>query len=124
MNATTTNLTRIYFIEMMGVPGSFDASVYDHFVDRENEGQWFVKRYRHLPGCVIETCNVCLGETLPLPLEVDGLVLVGSYNSVHDYTEWQQQMRAWLPVMRQNRIPILGVCGSHCKPPQISYTYS
>lgn len=98
---------------MMGVPGSFDASVYDHFEDRENEGQWFVKRYSHLAGYTTKTCNVCLGETLPMPSDVDGLVLAGSYNSVHDNTEWQQQVRAWLAVMRQNRIPILGVCGSH-----------
>ncbi len=98
---------------MMGVAGSFDASVYDYFEDRENEGQWFVKRYSHLPGYAITTCNVCLGEALPRASQVDGLVLAGSYNSVHDHTEWQQKIRDWLPVMRRNKIPILGVCGSH-----------
>ncbi len=113
INASTTKSTRIYFIEMMGVPGSFDASVYDHFEDRENEGQWFRKRYCHLDGYTINTCNVCLGEALPTPTQIDGLVLAGSYNSVHDYTEWQQKMRAWLPVMQQYAIPMLGVCGSH-----------
>ena len=30
---------------MMGVPGSYDASVYDHFEDTDKEGLWFVKRY-------------------------------------------------------------------------------
>ena len=98
---------------MMGVPGSFDASVYAHFEDKENEGLWFVKRYGHMPGISIRTCNVCLGESLPLAAEVDGLVLAGSYNSVHDNTRWQQQVRAWLPQMREQKIPILGICGSH-----------
>ena len=98
---------------MMGVPGSFDASVYDHFEDKENEGLWFVKRYRHVSGISIQTRNVCLGESLPLAEDVDGLVLAGSYNSVHDDTSWQQQIRAWLPVMREQKIPILGICGSH-----------
>ena len=105
--------SRIVFIEMMGVPGSYDASVYDHFEDKDREGLWFVKRYSHVPGISIRACNVCLGETLPGPDEVDGLVLAGSYNSVHDHTDWQQVVRAWLPVMRSHKIPILGICGSH-----------
>jgi GMP synthase (glutamine-hydrolysing) len=104
---------RIFFIEMMGVPGSYDASVYDRFEDRDDEGQWFVKRYSHLPGIVISTCNVCRGEALPQPAEVDGLVLAGSYNSVHDHTDWQQAVRDWLPRMRKHKMPILGICGSH-----------
>lgn len=104
---------RILFIEMMGVPGSYDASVYDHFEDRDQEGLWFVKRYGHIAGITIETRNVCTGQRLPRPSEVDGLVLAGSYNSVHDDTDWQRRVRAWLPEMRAHRIPVLGVCGSH-----------
>ncbi len=104
---------RIVFIEMMGVPGSYDARVYEHFEDKDQEGLWFVKRYGHVPGIRIDTCNVCLGEALPEAASVDGLVLAGSYNSVHDHTDWQRAVRAWLPVMRRQRIPILGICGSH-----------
>ena len=33
----STRAARIFFIEMMGVPGSFDASVYDHFEDKDQE---------------------------------------------------------------------------------------
>ena len=113
MNSVTTNPARIFFIEMMGVPGSFDASVYDHFEDRENEGLWFVKRYGHIPGISIQTRNVCLGESLPSANEVDGLVLAGSYNSVHDNTRWQIEVRPWLAYMREHKLPILGICGSH-----------
>ena len=105
--------TRIVFIEMMGVPGSYDASVYDHFEDRDQEGRWFVKRYGYIEGISIATSNVCIGEPLPRPAAVDGLVLAGSYNSVHDDTEWQRRVRSWLPEMRAQRIPILGICGSH-----------
>ena len=104
---------RIYFIEMMGKPGSFDASVYDHFEDRENEGLWFVKRYGHIPNLTIKTRNICLDEPLPLVAELDAVVLAGSYNSIHDKTTWQKQVRAWLPEIRRHKKPILGVCGSH-----------
>jgi GMP synthase-like glutamine amidotransferase len=113
MNSVPGMLKRIVFIEMMGVPGSYDSSVYDHFEDKDNEGLWFVKRYQNLPGISIGTCNVCIGESLPRATEVDGLVLAGSYNSVHDHTAWQQKIRAWLPVIRESKIPILAICGAH-----------
>lgn len=98
---------------MMGVPGSFDASVYDHFEDKDQEGLWFVRHYGHVPGISITLHNVCLGAALPAADEIDGLVLAGSYNSVHDHTDWQLKVRAWLPEMRRSKIPILAICGSH-----------
>ena len=104
---------QVVFIEMMGVPGSFDASVYDHFEDKDNEGQWFLRRFDHLEQVSLSTCNVCLGEKLPEIGEFDAIVLAGSYNSVHDNTDWQIEMSAWLPRVRENNIPILAVCGSH-----------
>ena len=113
MKLTGNNTKRIFFIEMMGEPGSYDASVYDHFEDTDQEGIWFIKRFGHLNGISISTCNVCLGETLPCADDVDGLVLAGSYNSVHDNTHWQLKMREWIPQMRQQQIPILAICGSH-----------
>jgi GMP synthase (glutamine-hydrolysing) len=109
----TTRPARIFFIEMMGVPGSFDASVYNHLDDKEDEGAWFVKRFGHLEAVSIATCNVCIGESLPESAAVDGLVLAGTYNSVHDHTDWQQRVRAWLPGMRAQKIPVLGICGAH-----------
>jgi GMP synthase (glutamine-hydrolysing) len=104
---------RVFFIEMMGVPGSFDASVYDHLPEREDEGRWFVNRFRHVEGVTVSTRNVCIGEPLPTLAEVDALVLAGSYNSVHDDTDWQRRVREWLPRMRAQAIPILAICGSH-----------
>ena len=113
MKPTKYNPKKIVFIEMMGTPGSYDASVYDHFEDKDKEGVWFVKRFSYIPGISIRTCNVCIDEALPDPEDVDGLVLAGSYNSVHDNTDWQIKMREWIPRMRQQQIPILAICGSH-----------
>ena len=106
-------MKRVVFVEMMGVPGSYDARVYDHFEDKYQEGLWFVKRFGHIPGISIDTCNICIGESLPRSKEVDGIVLAGSYNSVHDRTDWQQALLSWIPEIRRNKIPILAVCGSH-----------
>ena len=104
---------RIFFVEMMGVPGSYDASVYDNLEDGDQEGLWFVKKYGGVPGISIQTRNVCIGEALPRPDEADAVVLAGTYNSVHDHTFWQQEVLAWFPVIRESRVPVLGICGSH-----------
>jgi GMP synthase-like glutamine amidotransferase len=104
---------RIFFVEMMGEPGSFDASVYDHLEAKEDEGLWFRNNFAHVPGISIATRNPCIGEALPTLAEIDGLVLAGSYNSVHDNTDWQRRVRTWLPRMRAQRVPILAICGSH-----------
>ena len=106
-------MKKILFVEMMGEPGSYDASVYDHFEDKDKEGVWFVKRFSDPNHFSLSTCNVCIDEELPHPNTLDGVVLAGSYNSVHDNTFWQQNMRAWLPEVMSHKIPTLGVCGSH-----------
>ena len=106
-------MKRVVFIEMMGVPGSYDASVYDHFDDKDQEGLWFIKRFGHIAGISIDTCNICIGEVLPDVTRIDGVVLAGSYNSVHDFTDWQLALLKWLPDVRLKKIPVLAVCGSH-----------
>ena len=106
-------MKQVLFVEMMGEPGSYDASVYDHFQDTDKEGLWFQKRFGHVSGIQISTCNVCIGETLPEPDRLDGLVLAGSYNSVHDNTGWQAIMRQWLPRALALKVPTLAICGSH-----------
>lgn len=113
MLAPANKTRRIVFVEMMGLPGSYDASVYQHFEDKDQEGLWFVKRFGHISGISIDTCNICIDEPLPGPGDVDGIVLAGSYNSVHDHTDWQGTLLEWLPEVRRNKIPILAVCGSH-----------
>ena len=113
MTTSVTQLKRVVFIEMMGIPGSYDARVYDHFEDKDQEGLWFVKEFGDILGITIDTCNICIGELLPRPTEVDGIVLAGSYNSVHDHTDWQRTLLNWLPGVRQQKVPVLAVCGSH-----------
>jgi len=98
---------------MMGEPGSYDPSVYDGFDLKDQEGQWFVERFSGVVDLDIQTCNVCAGQTLPDPETFDGVVLAGSYHSVHDDRPWQRQVLEWLPEVRKRRLPVLGICGSH-----------
>lgn len=98
---------------MLGAPGSYDASVYDHFDDKDHEGIWFTKRFGSIEGFSLETCDISRGEALPDVARYDGIILGGSHNSVHDNTEWQDRLRNWLPSLFVAKIPVLAICGSH-----------
>lgn len=106
-------MKRICFVEMLGAPGSYDATVYDHFEDKDREGAWFTKRFGDIDGSEIATCNISHGAALPVAADYDGIVLGGTHNSVHDNTEWQERLRAWLPELFAAKIPVLAICGSH-----------
>ena len=69
---------RIFFIEMLGEPGTYDASVYDGFVDKDREGLWLKRRYDYLGDVQFEIRSLPRGDSLPDPSEADGFVLGGS----------------------------------------------
>ena len=104
---------RVFFIQAMGIPGSYDASVYEDFEDKDDESAWFKKNFQYFSGITFDTRNVCINDDLPTCDEADGLVLAGSYNSVHDNTAWQRRLITWISEMRNFHIPILAICGSH-----------
>ena len=110
---TDNHPKRICFVGMLGAKGSYDATVYDGFDDKDDEGGWFTSRFGDIDGFALETCNISEGDPLPAVVNFDGIILGGSHNSVYDNTEWQQRLRAWLPQLRAKNIPTLAICGSH-----------
>jgi len=114
MAETTTNPPkRIVFIGMLGAKGSYDATTYDPVPHKDNEGAWFKARFGSIDGFTLETCNISHGDSLPDLDGIDGVILGGGHNSVHDNTEWQERLRDWLPGLRAKKLPILAICGSH-----------
>lgn len=103
----------ICFVGMLGGRGSYDATVYDDLDHKDDESAWFLARFGDVKNIEISTCNISHGDPLPDLSNLDGVVLGGSHNSVHDNTEWQQRLRAWLPELRARSIPILAICGAH-----------
>ena len=113
MSATKSKPKRISFVGMLGQKGSYDASVYAHFSDKDDEGAWFKARFGKIEGFELETCNISHGDALPDLTNLDGIILGGTHNSVHDNTEWQRRLRDWMPQARGAGLPILAICGSH-----------
>ncbi|MDH3670306.1 MAG: type 1 glutamine amidotransferase [Gammaproteobacteria bacterium] len=104
---------RVFFIEMLGEPGTYDASVYDSLVNKDQEGLWFKRRYDYLGDVQFEIRSLPRGDSLPDPSAADGFILGGSYNSVHDNYPWQRAVLSWLPAVREQCLPLLAICGAH-----------
>jgi GMP synthase-like glutamine amidotransferase len=101
---------------MIGAPGRYDPSVYAGEPGGDDEVHWVRLRLREIgaePRILYQGAKVCDGAALPPPTEVDGVIVGGSYHSVHDGLPWQHATLAWLDRYRTSGRPLLGICGGH-----------
>lgn len=70
-------------------------------------------------GCAIapgevEVAAVHLGEALPAPERIAGVVVTGSVSMVSDREPWSERAAAWLAaVVAEDAVPVLGLCYGH-----------
>ena len=62
---------------------------------------------------VIQTVNVEKGSPLPSPESCSGIVITGSHAMVTDRLPWSVAVEAWLPMVLDAGIPLLGICYGH-----------
>jgi len=100
------------FVSILGEPGTYCASVYDH-VGGDDECRWFIDTFSSLPDVAIRGVRVSHGDPAPDPAGADMFVLGGSYNSVHDDFPWQRAVYRWLDELAAAGKPLLAICGGH-----------
>jgi GMP synthase-like glutamine amidotransferase len=101
---------------MIGAPGRYDPSVYADEPGGDDEVHWVRLRLREIGAesrIDYHGVRACDGATLPPPDEADGVIVGGSYHSVHDALPWQRETMAWLDRYRASGRPLLGICGGH-----------
>jgi GMP synthase-like glutamine amidotransferase len=101
---------------MIGAPGRYDPSVYAGEPGGDDEIHWVRLRLREIgadPRIAYCGVRVCDGAVLPPPDEADGVIVGGSYHSVHEGLSWQCETMAWLGRYRELGRPLLGICGGH-----------
>jgi GMP synthase-like glutamine amidotransferase len=101
---------------MIGAPGRYDPTVYADEPGGDDEVHWVRLRLREIgveAQVAYRGVRVCDGAALPPPEEADGVIVGGSYHSVHDDLPWQRETMAWLDCYRASGRPLLGICGGH-----------
>ena len=73
---------------------------------------WFM---RHLDPSAgpIETVCPYLGERLPRPHNLSGIIITGSHDMVTDKHPWSENTAGWIRRAVDHAIPLLGVCYGH-----------
>ncbi|WP_349361110.1 type 1 glutamine amidotransferase [Stappia sp.] len=101
-------MTRICIIENGLVPERLRAR---HGLYPDMARAWLAP---HLPEAEFTTVSVVSGEPLPAtPSDFDGYLLTGSKYGVYDDLPWMRDLRAFLPVLAEARIPMFGICFGH-----------
>lgn len=77
--------------------------------------QWIARGLgRSLAAGDVEVAAVYLGDALPAPERIAGVVVTGSVSMVSDREDWSERSAAWLAdVVRRDAAPVLGLCYGH-----------
>lgn len=66
-----------------------------------------------LPQATFTYLSPVSGDKLPSPAEFDGYILSGSKYSTYERSPWMVGLIAFLQQLRQERIPVFGICFGH-----------
>ena len=66
-----------------------------------------------IDGSLIEVVNSPGGDALPEPATCLGVVINGAHCMVTDDLPWSLAIEAWIPLLIQARVPLLGICYGH-----------
>lgn len=65
------------------------------------------------PAEQVDVCRVAAGDTLPNAAMYSGVVITGSGAMVSDRLPWSERTADWLRALRQQPVPLLGICYGH-----------
>lgn len=61
----------------------------------------------------VQIIDVVHGDTLPDPKSCHGVVITGAHCMVTDNLPWSLAVEAWIPMLVESEIPLLGICYGH-----------
>jgi GMP synthase (glutamine-hydrolysing) len=62
---------------------------------------------------LVQVVNAPGGDSLPEPAACRGVVITGAHCMVTDDLPWSLAIEAWIPLLVQAEIPLLGICYGH-----------
>lgn len=107
---------RVVFISQLAEPGHVSAETFADAPGGNNEVYWverMLDRVGALGAIDYSGRHVTRGDALPDIGAVDGVILGGSYHSVHDDRPWQRDIQKFLEEYRSSGKPLFGICGGH-----------
>lgn len=97
--------SRPLLVVQMGYP---PAILQDSIGD---QAAWFTQALG--PSCPVRVVRPFLGEILPEVHELSAVVISGSWSMVTDHEPWSDATGAWVRMLMDNHVPLLGICYGH-----------
>ncbi|RED45115.1 type 1 glutamine amidotransferase [Aestuariispira insulae] len=107
---------RILFISQIAEPGRYPDHRYADAPGGDNEVHWVSLKLDEagvLNHIDYDGLHACRGDGLPGPEDADGVILGGSYHSVHEKRPFQLSLLDWLDNWWDSGKPLMGICGGH-----------
>ena len=73
----------------------------------------WIKSNLEIDQTIIETIAPFNERKLPDPEKYSGIILTGSHATIMNREEWSERSAAWIPVVIEKAIPLLGICYGH-----------
>ena len=104
------------FISMLGEREHYDPEDYVSLCQTGKEKHWAVDWHRSIAeeaGYNLSGVDICRGEDLPESVNIDCVILGGTFHVVTEDKSWLHKLRSWLAIYRKSKKPLLGICGGH-----------
>lgn len=107
---------RLLYVSMLGEPDLYDPAAFTALCPSGLERDWVVDWHGATAaahGFDLWALDICRGEPLPPPEDVDAVILGGTFHSVAEDRVWLDDLSDWLARYRTTGRPLLGICGGH-----------
>ena len=89
------------------------GDTFDTVQPRLGDFEDWIARGLGVDASKIRVVDVPRGDVLPDPGRTAGAVIAGSHAMVSDGLDWSLKIEAWVPVLVENQVPLLGICYGH-----------
>ena len=106
----------LLFISMMGEDSVYKTEDYRDMCPSGLEKDWILDLFKPMArefGFELRAIDICRGDPLPPPADVDAVILGGTAHAVSEDRAWLEDLSGWLRALRPLERPLLGICGGH-----------
>jgi len=104
------------FISIIGEPSHHRVENFTDICPSGLEKDWILQWHSEVVqqhGFDLHSIDICRGDTLPPPEEIDAAIVGGSAHLIDEKRNWLEKLRLWLISYRKLQRPLLGICGGH-----------
>ena len=110
------NKRKLLFVSMLGEDSIYRTGDYRDMCPSGLEKDWILDQLAPVArefGFELSAIDICRGDPLPPPADVDVVIVGGTAHIVKEKFGWLDDLSGWMREFRSLGRPFLGICGAH-----------